>query len=1699
MAKAKKFGAFGGVFTPSILTILGVIMYLRFPMIIGQAGLYSTLAIIVIAHIISISTGLSVASIATDKKVKSGGTYYILSRSLGLPIGGTLGWALFVGLSFSVSLYLIGFAESFLSYWGFEIAINSVRITGTAILIVVTIITFISTSLAIKSQYFIMAAIALSLLSIFFGQHDFAPKTVNYQGVSDALPFMVLFGIFFPAVTGFEAGVSMSGDLKNAKKALPIGAMAAVGVGFIAYIGLAVFYANTVDRELLANDPQILFKIALVPELVIAGIWGATLSSAFGSILGAPRILQAVAKDKIAPKLFGKGVGPSNEPRNALLLSFAIAELGILIGELDVIARIVSMFFITTYAFLNMASAIESWASSDFRPSFKIPKFVSIIGSIACIVVMIQLDFAALIGAIIVLGILLFILKRKELTLESGDAWNSFWASIAKTALINLSKRKINIRNWRPNIVMFRANTDNQMYLTDLGVSMTGRLGMLTDFELITDKNKNIDTPLILKKKEDKDNYFKRKHFCNSVFEGIDEITSIYGFAGIEPNTVLMEWSDKRTQNEDLSYLLKKFRANKINAIFLNYNKDKGFGKKERIDIWWKPNGRHLSFSLALIKHLNASKVWKDAKIRILIINEKSSLSEKIYFDTIQVIEDLRINADIKIIENEVNKRKRHEIILEESINTDLVILGISENKNKYSSDYIQQINKNLNISSSCLFLMPSYFFKDVNVIPDIIEEKKLDESKLNLAKELPDLYLSEKRVINNKVIELDNDLQVYLSELFEKTFDEILFINDKTLLDLTQFVHKNLGKLELKLEDLSESANHKLISRYHNSFLLYFEKFYKELNDNVINTKYDLLNAGISSFNTKIGNYVYELPETILIQYDKSEFKANRKDSLSKRIYKLHKRLLSSLKNEVLSSEIEYRKLVKYYITYLLQTKLNQLYNEFGIHSYKFLSNLKNIKNEIDQSYHQFNESNFLKEHSIQSEKERLICIINDLQKQQKANFPKSSNELFFVLRSYTQQIINELELKNTNRFINKKRNINKSQLSIVDDNLEFADMWKRNMSLFGHTLFLEHQIMRQKRYVKDYLYDNILKLNSLIHINIINQIEKFQREIKESDNFDVNKQFANLEINEQISLHETFYKTYQKICLRLDELPQKIKVIDDSYISDIKNKQFTDCESIEIELHKTVKYYVDTEIYDPTIISLRKIRNNISEYCQNIKEIVSLAKFNLENKQTDFEENVETEKTQSIFNQVHLNINRELDKIRQLIKNLEIDSYDFYNRAFEHLNSYSIIHSALEAQSGMREYKKRKLFAKINTNFSKFKKTFNSQLVNLWYKKSKGMLYAQRILSDEQEYKTGTEQIISFIEEISPNRQVLFNLPAFYKNLFISQYSINQDYWINRKSEIRLLEKTIDRYKDGYFGGILITGERFSGKTTLIKHFAKSHFKRSKIYYIDAPVNIELVFSDLEKAIQASVKSKESIEMIFNTLPNKTVFVFDDLDLWWERRKGGYYLVNHIMELISKYSRNFIFIIACNIHTYRFINHYNPIDKYFIGNVFINPLDAKDIDQLVMLRHKSSGIRFKLNHRTEDNISQFGKAKLFNLYFEFSQGNAGIVLNEWVRNISSYKKRVISIKKPIFPNESVLEQMDETWLIYIAQFILHKKMTLSKLKRVFVASDEEIYAVLSPMQRTGIIELVDHEFYVLNKYIEPFLIKLCIKKDIL
>jgi amino acid transporter len=238
--KPSGLGTFGGVYTPSILTILGVIMYLRFGWVVGNVGLLGTLIIVTLSTSITFLTSLSISAIATDRVVRVGGAYYMISRSLGIETGGAVGIPLYFAQAFSVALYTIGFAESVVATFSHLNQLYVALITTVA----VAVLALTSASIAIRAQYFIMAAIALSLIAFVFG-HPVEPTQIELWGAPDRLsePFWGVFAVFFPAVTGIMAGVNMSGDLRDPSRSIPTGTLAAVGTGYVIYMGLPIFLA----------------------------------------------------------------------------------------------------------------------------------------------------------------------------------------------------------------------------------------------------------------------------------------------------------------------------------------------------------------------------------------------------------------------------------------------------------------------------------------------------------------------------------------------------------------------------------------------------------------------------------------------------------------------------------------------------------------------------------------------------------------------------------------------------------------------------------------------------------------------------------------------------------------------------------------------------------------------------------------------------------------------------------------------------------------------------------------------------------------------------------------------------------------------------------------------------------------------------------------------------------------------------------------------------------------------------------------------------------------------------------------------------------------------------------------------------------------------------------------------------------------
>ncbi len=461
-AGVKKFGTFSGVFTPTLLTILGVIMYLREGWVVGNAGLLGAWLIILLSFVITLCTALSLASVVTNIRIGAGGAFSIISQSLGLEMGGSIGIPLYIAQALAVAMYIFGFRAG----WTYIFPDHPAIVVDFATFAILFGIGYVSAGLAFKVQYIILAIIIGSLVSVgwaayggsmsesiqWWGSFPGSPET-GFTGIG----FWAVFAVFFPAATGIMAGANMSGELANPRKSIPVGMLSAIGISLIIYLALAFWLASsaTVD-ELTGNYTVMVDKAAWRPA-VLGGLLGATFSSALSSIVGAPRILQALAEHNILPgsAWFAKK-SAHGEPRNAMIATGALVIAALLLRNLNAIAPLITMFFLVTYAMINVVVLLEqSLKLVSFRPLMRIPRAVSLVGAFGCVFVMFIINATFSLVAVAVVLALYIYLTRKHLKAPFGDVRSGLLVAMAEWAAKKIeSVTSPRQKSWKANMLV---------------------------------------------------------------------------------------------------------------------------------------------------------------------------------------------------------------------------------------------------------------------------------------------------------------------------------------------------------------------------------------------------------------------------------------------------------------------------------------------------------------------------------------------------------------------------------------------------------------------------------------------------------------------------------------------------------------------------------------------------------------------------------------------------------------------------------------------------------------------------------------------------------------------------------------------------------------------------------------------------------------------------------------------------------------------------------------------------------------------------------------------------------------------------------------------------------------------------------------------------------------------------------------------
>jgi amino acid transporter len=729
--KKRSFGT-APVFLTAISTILGAILFLRFGFAVSSLGFLGVLGIIAIGHAVTIPTALAISEIATNQRVEGGGEYFIISRSFGLNIGATIGIALYFSQAISVAFYVIAFTEAFEPLFNFihaklGILLPRQVISIPSMLALSFLILRKGANMGVKTLYVIVALLVLSLVLFFLGSKvgndvcglaaDGASQPVFQGGLFSSHKggnFMRVFAIIFPAFTGMTAGVGLSGDLKNPGKSIPIGTVTATLLGMAVYVFVAYKIAISAPPGVITDENNLCFmrEITLFGQIMIPlGLAASTLSSAIGSVMVAPRTLQALGLDRSLPlKGFNiavaKGKGEIREPFNATVVTCTIALIFVALGNVNSVAQIITMFFMVTYGSLCLISFLYHFgADPSYRPVFKSRWYISLVGFIMCLWLMFNIKPAGATGnggmsfawpSIIIMGFIYVAISYSHK--DRGGLQNIFQGVIFQISrkiqvFIQKSKKTAKEGQWRPSAICISGASferNNALKLLDW---LSYKYGFGTYIHLIEDyfsKSSNIKSIEILDKlieyADEKSNVYLDTIISPSYTSAVAQTIQLPSISGLANNMIIFEFDKENPVNlKQISENIPLVKAGNLDICVLGSSR-KQINYKQGIHIWIRGIDFENSNLMILLSYIILGHPdWRKGKIKIIDICHEKDM-KKTRNDLIELIHagHLPISPqNIELIKIEENVSYKSQIN-SRSGDAGLTVIGFREEQLKY-------------------------------------------------------------------------------------------------------------------------------------------------------------------------------------------------------------------------------------------------------------------------------------------------------------------------------------------------------------------------------------------------------------------------------------------------------------------------------------------------------------------------------------------------------------------------------------------------------------------------------------------------------------------------------------------------------------------------------------------------------------------------------------------------------------------------------------------------------------------------------------------------------------------------------------------------------------------------------------------------------------------------------------------------------
>ncbi|MBX3271787.1 MAG: amino acid permease [Sandaracinaceae bacterium] len=1620
-----ELGAFEGVFAPSVLVGLGVVAHLRLPRALGAIGLAETIGLVLAAYVVGVITALAFAVIASDRSRGSGADHHLVSRSLGLPTGGTYALLSFVGLALLGGLGALGLAQSLLAALGLDPTDAwATRLLGAACLALVGALTIPGPRVAARLPAVAFALVALSFAAIVAGGGG-AELDATLEASASPGRALDWLGALFPGVGGLAVGVSMAGRLREPERALPRGLVAATLVGLAVQLALAVFLALALDANALSR-PRLLEEIAAFAPAVSVGLWAAALIGALACVVGAAHTLRAFASEGLGPRGLARSLAPPSPARNATLLSLAVAGTGVVVGDLDAVAALGSTALLAGFALVNTACALESLLDPDFRPSLVVPKTVSAIGAVGALALLALIGLGS--AALAVLGTagLYAYFQRAHFAHEAASAWDGLWSRVVRAGLQRLAGADESGRAWRPSVLSFRpAATPASRLLREIVRALTSGSGFVTDHRL-RPRQATPTAPT-----EPLAGALEQPLTTDDPLATILSRARHGGIAGAVPNAVLLDW-DALASEQTLATLLGELRALDLSVLALAPGEEVSGAEADaarRIDVWWREDGSP-ALGLALARLLSRTQTFAEAPVRLRTVTADPTSERGLAATALRLADDAHVIADVEVILERPGGRGLEHHARARSADAGLAIVELPHGTPDEAS--LAALRELAAALPATLFFGAGAPFRAMRFARDAEVQAG---APLRLELDLP-----EEPALARHVTRFADRLAEITDHYFREAIARAAQ-RDERLLDTMEVV----AAQHAAIADAEPTASHAAL-------LADCERAIRELVDQCLVDQRALLEVGAREL---LDDESLVDPEQVLVvERREADYAPGPIDSRELATFKEERRALAA--DGVVSEPIATAPIARPYAEEELVELALRVTRSYSRSSWRLGVALLA---SIGASHDPADEPTTSVESLRAAHRARVEALRAELADEARALAQRYADELAAI----------DLPLRDRSRDGRRAAAL-RAELSAAG-----GTHYERQRALLERAIVaLEVSAFRHRlaQAVDDATTRIERELASGATPALRGLTETLRRYLEAADDAPLELAIAPRGIAFDAAGHlEALARETGRAAA---ELTEDVRTVDDDSLRRLGAGADDEIALVDLPLRRLCRFLVDAELIGPATERIAALPAAEAQGLAVVDEVERLIEFH----QREHEAAGTTGTTDGRFAHMRPVVERSIARLESELAALEATSGEVRATLTRRLaavlartDAYELSRSAQALDHRVRREKGRQALSGVQAFALRVGEHLREALVGALYGRSAGILVARRLREEARDPGTSVERVRALVDALRPRQDVLEALPFHYRQLFLGAHAPGESFWVEREAETRAAERAVERHVRGARGLLVVHGEPGSGKSALTSRLLETALAGRPVFRLAQPEVADPSLDGLGRALREVSGRRGRPADVLASLPHEAVVVVEDGELYWQRSASGLAAIDALLEA-SGASGAPLVVLEIGTPALHALDRLRGLRDHALGVVECGPLPAAALRDVVMSRHASTGLRCELAGAGEQALTEWRVARLFNQHFAASGGRVGAALAGWVAHVERASEHALVVRAPARADAEALDGLRPDAAAALLALLLHKRLTRAQMLALAGSDRAAVDAPLDVLARMGLVD---------------------------